>query len=663
MDTITKNGELITYNLTLYGGLGEFFYNLTYDNEGNKKTLASLDYLNSGDTEFDLTINKDVIEDAWDNIEREDKKWSCLNFAPCYNGLPDNFDSDKAILNWKDSVPPFTSSVTEDNITYTPSNGYSLMNLGVKRTEWEVRDLRSYLQRPILRIKRFIQAISKPQNNGGYTVNLDTDFFNSTNPYYNDTWLTLPLVSELEYENKTESTSVTVTLGSQIGEYFPINVTTTEPLYTANSLILQLGLAASPTTTATTLYTNNKWENYWGMFYWNCERYYNCGGVFFQLVGYDALGNTVAGSDIYLCTSEAAQEVTYQSFKYTPAYGSSYRMNIGKFLKSGSTFTWCNLDGSEANITLNLSPSSVPIATMKLRVTNYGNFYTEIDTTTWRKYTTGTNPALVSAISTTTSLKGSKLEITNGGTYTNAKVTKKLLLNTDGSPCDYLLSYAKHFGLHFEKDIHTKTINIYTRDNYYKVDEDAVDISDYIDYSREMKITPIAFDTKWYDFKLDQVEGVYQKDYKSTTSVEYGLARVNTGYDFDAENNDLLKGNVFKCAVEGLEKSEAFVKSNNGFEVGLLSQPCEYNLYNASTSITRSISWYDTTNASGINVTDKYYDLYPKVQFHSADNKGEDGRDVLLMYVGDKTNLNNTKYFVTDDNAIMFALNNGKPCW
>ena len=46
-------------------------------------------------------------------------------------------------------------------------------------------------------------------------------------------------------------------------------------------------------------------------------------------------------------------------------------------------------------------------------------------------------------------------------------VTKKTLLRTESTPADFLLSYSKLFGLYFVKDIDSKTINIYTRNNFF----------------------------------------------------------------------------------------------------------------------------------------------------------------------------------------------------
>lgn len=76
----------------------------------------------------------------------------------------------------------------------------------------------------------------------------------------------------------------------------------------------------------------------------------------------------------------------------------------------------------------------------------------------------------------------------------NAPITKEMLLKTEASPADYLLSYAKMFGLYFVKDVDSKTITIYNRNSFFQ--NEVEDWTDKIDYSKDMTITPLLFDKK-----------------------------------------------------------------------------------------------------------------------------------------------------------------------
>lgn len=59
LDTITKNNGVIFFNLTLYGGLGDLFYNLSYNSEGDKLTLADM-----FDSDLDFVINRQTVASA-----------------------------------------------------------------------------------------------------------------------------------------------------------------------------------------------------------------------------------------------------------------------------------------------------------------------------------------------------------------------------------------------------------------------------------------------------------------------------------------------------------------------------------------------------------------------------------------------------------------------
>lgn len=176
LDSVTRKGGDIEYQISLFGGLGSFLYSLAYDDNGNKRSLADLDYLGTGnsDTELDFTINAENVAAAWAIDPSEnviDTKWKVINFAPCYNGIPEGkFDADKALVN--PSKVGLNSSIASGSKTYTVKSGYALVNLAQKYDEWAVKDLRSYLQRPVLSMRAFLEAVRKPLNNGGYVVNM-----------------------------------------------------------------------------------------------------------------------------------------------------------------------------------------------------------------------------------------------------------------------------------------------------------------------------------------------------------------------------------------------------------------------------------------------------------------------------------------------------------
>ena len=135
--------------------MGSFLYSLSYDDNGERKSLASLDYLGTddSDTELDFAINATNVAAAWKRFEESQDVindiWDVINFAPAYNGIPDgDFSADKAI------VVPSKIGLQDTISGHTLKSGYALVNLSENHDEWSVKDLRSYLQRPVFSMIR-----------------------------------------------------------------------------------------------------------------------------------------------------------------------------------------------------------------------------------------------------------------------------------------------------------------------------------------------------------------------------------------------------------------------------------------------------------------------------------------------------------------------------
>ena len=172
LDSATRKGGITEYKATLFGGLGSFFYALTYTDEGERLSLADIDYLGTGDpAELDFDITAATVTDAWSALLNgsgaDVDKWRVLNFAAAYEGTPEgDFDAGKGIATL--SAVGLEASRTQDGKTYTSPSGKTIVKLADKRTAQEVKDLRSYLQRPVLSIDAFLDALTNPANAGGY---------------------------------------------------------------------------------------------------------------------------------------------------------------------------------------------------------------------------------------------------------------------------------------------------------------------------------------------------------------------------------------------------------------------------------------------------------------------------------------------------------------
>ena len=74
LNNITGIGEDKKYNITMYGGLGDFFYGLKYNEDGTTKTLADLQFFVQDDSgnilpkekELTFNINKEFVSKCFD---------------------------------------------------------------------------------------------------------------------------------------------------------------------------------------------------------------------------------------------------------------------------------------------------------------------------------------------------------------------------------------------------------------------------------------------------------------------------------------------------------------------------------------------------------------------------------------------------------------------
>lgn len=672
LNNVYSNGSTRYYEVTLYGGLGDFFYNLsTNDADGEKLKLSDLEY----GEDLDYTINIDTVKDAWDNLGKDTGKWSVINFAPAYNGIKD-FDSKHVVINTKNTT--FEKSIKADNgKIFTTKDGFVLGNLITDLTEHEIRDYRSYLNRPVIRMKKIIEACCDEEQNGGYKVNLDPEFFNDNNPYWNDTWLTLPMISNLELSNDQQVLEDTVLT--------PQQTTGENNSYMYSDLVLELGsypeslsnlsVTANIETHSMFHYSSIVNTDWFGTHLW-------LGSLFVQLLAYNG-DNVVGASQSYNLTTLGQEDNkkkygTNDDYKdYSDGHYTPHPLNT-KIVDAVGIFDWNgfirdNFIGAY-NFKFDINNINAPVTGLKFRFFWGSNKkkHSKHKEKNWLfEYKGGWNPQggtidrqfIIPVIKETdfSAVAGESLG------RTGTRIDKYSLLNTANSPAEYLLSYAKMFGLYFYKNPTEKEISILTRNNYYDK-SDIIDLTNFIDTGSSIKITPTVFDTRWITFSPKQDNTEFFTKYSLTEGVNYGDKLVNTGYDFDSDKRNTLDNNVIKSAIEGHEKSKYFSQYSGDSSVRPWMIGMTYNLYNDTDTMERTPEVIGGT-LFGINESDglKFYDLFPKLQFHSDNNKPTDGNDVLVFYSGkinvNQNRANNVNYILSDDTRYQTFLNDGSPCW
>lgn len=647
LDKVTTRRKNVEYTISLFGGLGSFLYGLTYDANGERRTLGGLSF---GEN-LGFVIDRSVVKDAWDRINgntSKPAKYDIINFAPCYNGKPTKpFDSNKII------VPAAAVGLPAADNGYTTQNGFSLVTLNEEVTEQETRDYRSYLQRPVLRLKKLINAICDPANNGGYTINLDPEFFDDSNPYWDKTWITLQLLNELNISisqsSGSDSFSTLGTFNIPGGGSFSDNysiVFNIEAGMDFSSVLAQ--------------------ERY----VMHCEDDWAAGmtpndapGYYFNWVEYlievrDQNNHTISTQTYRISTQESPNGVPPMDFIADYIYvdwDNSISSYAGRFYRGGSP------------VTFGLSVSGIGIysvvITQQLKGTAYGNLRASSNPNMmWLEntYDYDDNATVDYYYIRSGVMRYSKV---NSGTIrTGASISQTDLLHGEHTPADYLLSFCKTFGLRMVCHKDEKVVDILLRKNLYS--SDVIDLNQRIDRSKPIEKIPFAFDARWYSWE-NEYEGDYAEYYAEKYGRAYGKKMINTGYDFDSNENILTEDIIFKGVCEVTEVSKYFcdVTLNSMNAPAVLLAGGKQTLYkNGGDSKDIDLPVINDAAKVWQNIQYPMHDVRSRPQFHEADNEHLDIRDVLLFFDG-VDDVSGEFTTLSDDNIYMLTLNGSNPCW
>lgn len=707
-DVVVKN-KIINYNITLYGGLGDFFYNLMYDDNGEEKHLSDLRYFVEdvagtvlpSETEMDFNITKEFVHRAFQTPLMENNSINgFITFIPSYNGLYENFDNEKVLINAQQSIIFRDTYKEVDGTAYEAYNGYALAELNKSYTEWEMRDLRSYMQRPAIRLKQLFNTLCRPENNGGYEVVLDDNFFNESNDYWEKTFVALPLLNTIvESDEESYGTYIqphpttSYELPNNGNPYYssPLQVSaTTEIVFDGNEKIINLealgdgfkkldfsvnyGLNFVPSTIGRTF------EKYY-IGYWQIltsgTGYYGRKAVKQYI---DVWVTITDQNDNLLWTSKVNRHTTDNgNFQVTTPTGNN---SIGWFQKlDDGQYYWVNSGTTNNAFVIDCEDVTVNTNLIKIKLnTNFDNCtlvdgsivvaenhnYQILDLT-------DSTRGSINTIIPNSAIEFTKME----GVLSNTYITKDKLLKSQYTPADYLLSYAKMFGLYFTKDIHSKTIYIRSRNNFFTGEIE--DWSDRIDYEKDFKIEPLVFDKKFYRMKFETPETYYSKKYNTEYKLDYGQQRIDTNYNFNNETKDIFEDNIYENVVTTRDYSQYFrtFKNKDNREVpGWLADGCTYKLFNFQNDVINAETEIDYRGGDWIDLskttnwwTNGGYDIFPKVCCYESDKDEKNLSDInnsLLFFNGQVPlkNMNGeiVSYWITDNVKEMYTLND-EPCW
>lgn len=469
LDSETQEKTKAYYEITLYGQLGDFFYHLS------SGSLADLYYGWKGSRDIEdrykIEWSNDYVYYSW-NRPRDSFEANLIPI-PCVTENK-NFDYKKTVIEDKLFKVPSSSSLIDGK--------YSIVETE-DSTTWLRQNFQTDIMPLGLRYSEIIKACTRPENNGGYTVNLDPSFFNDKNPYWKDLFVLFEQPAQ-DYGNVTEDYG-NFSLGNQT-EYSGSGNFTTQVIPTANSEVWNISgnnlVATKP------IITNKLKVSFTPRFKPTQEGWTN---YLINITRYD--------TTITFRVTNSNGEYRESSLEWgsgTELIASGgYLVYPKKELSIELPRTWSNL-----SIRYTISISKRPTISGIIL-----NDFTVGDTTVGN--------VVIPSQSDKLTLSTSYVDV-NTTQYEYSQYTKKDLLGSSDTPLDYLLSFSKMFNLRFYQHPGSKIIDILSWDNWFT---DKVDIQDWIDYSNYQSIPKVS-DSKELHFGIEPDKNTTVEEYLKVNS-------------------------------------------------------------------------------------------------------------------------------------------------
>lgn len=468
LDSETQEKTKAYYEITLYGQLGDFFYHLS------SGSLADLYYgwKGSRDVEdrYKIEWSNDYVYYSW-NRPRDSFEANLVPI-PCVTENK-NFDYKKTVI--------------EDKLFKVPSD-YSLIDgkYSLVETEDSTTWLRQNFQTDMmplgLRYSEIIKACTRPENNGGYTVNLDPSFFNDNNPYWKDLFVLFEQPAQ-DYGNVTEDYS-SFNLGSQV-ESGPSSFSkTVQVTPTANSEVWSVD--GNSLVTTKSIISNKLHAKFKPRLKPQGTR-----------TTADRTGFT---TDLTFRVTNEDGEYRETTLTWNALTKLTYVQGLYEY-PSGEIDLTIPRDWTNIRISYTMS-TRVPNPSQLLVVQSLQSYIPSFKVT-----------MLYPGLSDKLTLNTSYIDL-NAVQYEYSQYTKKDLLGSSDTPLDYLLSFSKMFNLRFYQHPGSKIIDILSWDNWFT---DKVDIQDWIDYSNYQAIPKVS-DSKELHFGIEPDKNTTVEEYLKVNS-------------------------------------------------------------------------------------------------------------------------------------------------
>lgn len=581
-----------------------------------------------------LKINKELVKSSFEkdscviDINRK-SDLDYIGFAPSYQGKYNSFESGKY-------------DIITDIIEHP---------LG-EVDEHYIREFRSYYQTPYIWVNSLFQLVKKKlEDITDYKLILDKSFFNKNNPYWTNTIYTCPSLFKDNVDTVDTTVKETFKGNSEIGykystrilndssnhhtKIFPFNHFEGDVIYNSETK---------------KFYPQSDSTHFKGSFvYWLYASATSTLGDYCKLREDNALylkfkavnANTnqdIVGAEQIICFHDG--ENTRTNFDNSIELDVTNR-DYPRIVMLPETeanindgFWW----GGELQIEFDINTTEP--------------FYIVVD-----NYTANNSKPFETSISSLTPhwdwLWNDLWDTTRGFTWylscvraevenklnirSNSEITLERIWSKDISVYEVILNFCKLYHLMFDLNETDKTLTITTRDRYFEPYE-ILDWTSKLDRNKDYILQPIWFDKKYLNFKYTDGKGERFDYYQNKYKVSYGEQKVNTGYDFSTEEENL---------IENLNPSMVCTKKQSSV----------------------SINTYDSTQA---NFKGYGYKVLPKEVYIENDNNGTSANNFGAFYFHNgkiqvdselslKDNNNKPVILISDDSTLQ--IKRGIYCW
>ena len=655
LNSIKHDKNNPSYEVTLYGMLGDFFYKLAYKDDSNdvELSLKDLQYnykrvpelLGQGDDAPSQNVdslsedvdetktlfywNSDFIWNSWlmqftDKYPHQNECWEdFVTAAPVYSGYNEDFDNDVVVTNM--NYPPKYDDIMPKSIkngadTYSTKQNYAKIKTDRELDQWEIRDLRSSVQRPAIKLGKLFKKIVDYSKQNGYNIVFDKDIDftgekgNALNRYFHKSYILLDALDTTSEQttlysvSSPEEQTTSFTDWTEQDIKFNDNLSVDTSKYNATYFNLLLNERFRPLDNSGAQAAINDPS---GVLMTSAYIFDKNGGEYLRIKYVNSFGAFVYYVKIYDGVDLVDEKIFFvECYKRKPKFTAEQQAifnasikkwivdNIGhevdyKIMNESVTNAVTPADPDnhfitfENDISINLPlPSSSDIKVKLMRnfimlhpQRTYGEpnavykyMWKEVHDEFGDKskrmiykfngdsvygYSSGGWPT------STTTFTSQSIVSTNSSVYYGSQefksqyISKSDLFANTASPFKYLVDWCKLFNMRFRTDITTKTIYIEQRNNYF-VDK-IVNLTDKIDYSKDFNINPIYVDKRIYKFGIEADNENYAGYiYKKKYGSNYSSKMYNTKYEFDNETKEVFEENTYKTNIDYLMSSPYF---------------------------------------------------------------------------------------------------------